>query len=225
MTHNMLDFLNEEQDPKMVEKICVRMNDLLSSTETLIYIAVQKKPAVNIAPNSIVITDKRLIVFRSKSLGFLLDFEEYFWKNILTIKTKETFFGADFLFNTDFGAEIKVDYLPKKQARKLYQLSQLQKENDKELFEEEPVTTDKEICEEKVEQEVIYPEEVLHDESDSIKLIESVEIINPQEPQEFFNIQEEDPVAALQKLKYLLNHGLITQQDFDNKKASILSKM
>ena len=220
MTHNMLDFLNEEQDPKMVEKICVRMNDLLSSTETLIYIAVQKKPAVNIAPNSIVITDKRLIVFRSKSLGFLLDFEEYFWKNILTIKTKETFFGADFLFNTDFGAEIKVDYLPKKQARKLYQLSQLQKENDKTLFEEQPEVTTEETCEEQSGQEVI-----LHDESNSIELVESVEIINPQEPQEFFNIQEEDPVAALQKLKYLLNHGLITQQDFDNKKASILAKM
>lgn len=229
MTYNMLDFLNEEQDPKMIEKICTRMDDLLSSDETLLYIAVQKKPAVNIAPNSVAVTDKRLIVFRAKSLGFLIDFEEYLWKHVLSTKTKESFFGADFIFKTVHGTEVKVDYLPKKQARKLYQLSQLQKENEtaqSETTPEEPVVMNEEIFEEKPE-EITPHEELFHDASEAIELVETVEIIKSQETQDFINNiqQEQDAVAALQKLKYLLNNGLITQQDFDDKKASILSRM
>ena len=224
MAYNMLDFSNEEQDPKMIEKICTRMNDLLSSDEKLLYIAVQKKPAVNLAPDSIAITDKRLFLFCPKSFGFLLDFEEYPWRNIVTIKTKETFFGADFLFETLDSIEVKVNYLPKQQARKLYQLAQQQKENDKAPKVDSEIIMDKEICEEKTEPESFSHEEVLPNES--VELVEAVEIINPQETQEFFNVQEiEDPIAALQKLKYLLNNGLITQQDFDNKKASILARM
>ena len=35
----------------------------------------------------------------------------------------------------------------------------------------------------------------------------------------------EDPMARLQKLKTMLDAGLITQEDFDNKKNDILSQM
>ena len=35
-------FLNEEQDPKTVEKIYIRLADLLSTGEEILYIAVQK---------------------------------------------------------------------------------------------------------------------------------------------------------------------------------------
>jgi len=40
----MIDkFLTDEQDPKAVEKIYLRLADLLSTGEEIIYIAVQKK--------------------------------------------------------------------------------------------------------------------------------------------------------------------------------------
>uniref|UniRef100_A0AAU6WQC9 Uncharacterized protein n=1 Tax=Chryseobacterium endophyticum TaxID=1854762 RepID=A0AAU6WQC9_9FLAO len=39
---NLKKFLNEEQDPQAVEKLLGRINSLLTSQETVEYIAVQK---------------------------------------------------------------------------------------------------------------------------------------------------------------------------------------
>ncbi len=41
-------FLSDEQDPKAVEKVLGKLNDILTASEELIYLAVQKKPAVNL---------------------------------------------------------------------------------------------------------------------------------------------------------------------------------
>lgn len=275
MSYNKLDFLNEEQDPKMVDKVCIRMNDLFLPDEELLYIAVQKKPAINLSPNSVVLTNKRLILFRSKSLGLLMDFEEYLWQNLFNFNMKETIFGADFVFKTVYGTEIKIDYLPRTQARKLYQLSQLQKKSEEAIINQENNPTDAVGVEstsvsDVIDEETIIPDMPLQTESqpeveianvfeeenrtfdvfeeeqlstlieeaqtiendppimeDEIQSVESIEIItsNNTESQVFIHQKEEDPVATLQKLKYLLNNGLITQQDFDDKKAKILSRM
>lgn len=40
--------LNEDQDPKAIEKITAKLENLLMSNEEVGYIAVQKKPAVTI---------------------------------------------------------------------------------------------------------------------------------------------------------------------------------
>lgn len=43
--------------------------------------------------------------------------------------------------------------------------------------------------------------------------------VQPQQP------QADDPMAKLNKLKQLLENGLITQDDFDKKKQQILDSM
>jgi hypothetical protein len=43
MINDLKKFLNEEQDPKAVEKLLVKVNGLLTSGEQVEYIAVQKK--------------------------------------------------------------------------------------------------------------------------------------------------------------------------------------
>ncbi len=53
-------FLSDEQDPKAVEKVIGKLNDLLTSGEEILYLAVQKKPAVNLLPDSIAISNKRI---------------------------------------------------------------------------------------------------------------------------------------------------------------------
>ncbi len=60
-------FLNEEQDPKSVEKLMEKVSGLLTSDEEVEYIAVQKKPAVTILPDSIVVTNKRVILCKPKN--------------------------------------------------------------------------------------------------------------------------------------------------------------
>ena len=57
---NIDSFLSDEQDPKAVEKVISKLNDLLTTGEEIIYLAVQKKPAVNLLPDSIAITNKRI---------------------------------------------------------------------------------------------------------------------------------------------------------------------
>ena len=54
-------FLNESQDPKTVEKVLGRISELLTKDETVEYVAVQKKPAVNLSPDSIAVVPNRLV--------------------------------------------------------------------------------------------------------------------------------------------------------------------
>src|SRR5471030_168263 len=125
-------FLNDEQDPKTVEKVYSRLNDLLNSGEEILYIAVQKKPLVNILPDCIALTNKRILFSTPTNLGLSIKFVDFVWKDIVDVYTKEEIIGAIFSVKTTNGAEMGVDYLPKVQARKLYQYAQERKEAERE---------------------------------------------------------------------------------------------
>src|ERR1700712_2381079 len=125
-------FLSEEQDPKTVEKIYLRLGDLLTTGEDIYYIAVQKKPLVNILPDCIALTNKRILFFTPANLGLSIKFVDFVWKDIVDVFTKEEIIGAIFSVRTTNGAEMGVDYLPKVQARKLYQYAQERKEEERE---------------------------------------------------------------------------------------------
>ena len=62
MLDNLKKILNEDQDPKAIEKITSKLENLLMAGEEVGYIAVQKKPAVTILPDSIVATNKRPLI-------------------------------------------------------------------------------------------------------------------------------------------------------------------
>src|ERR1700722_5982422 len=125
-------FLNEEQDPKTVEKIYLRLADLLTTNEEILYIAVQKKPIVNLFPDCVALTNKRILFFNPANLGLSIKFVDFVWKDIVDVYTKEEIIGAIFSVKTTNGAEMGVDYLPKVQARKLYQYAQERKEAERE---------------------------------------------------------------------------------------------
>src|ERR1700712_1098260 len=125
-------FLRDEQDQKAVEKVYTRLIDLLTTGEEIIYIAVQKKPLVNILPDCIAITNKRVLFFTPATLGLSIKFIDYVWKDVVDVYTKEEIIGAIFSVKTTSGAEMGVDYLPKIQARKLYQYAQERKEGERE---------------------------------------------------------------------------------------------
>lgn len=129
----MIDkFLKEEQDPKAVERIYGRLIDLLTTGEEILYISVQKKPIVNLFPDCIALTNKRILFFTPANLGLSIKFVDFVWKDIIDVYTKEEIIGAVFSVKTTNGAEMGVDYLPKVQARKLYQYAQERKEAERE---------------------------------------------------------------------------------------------
>ena len=70
-------YLNESQDPKTVEKVLKKINELLTRNENVEYVAVQKKPAVNFSPDSVALTNKRIIFCRPKTFGLSMDFQDF----------------------------------------------------------------------------------------------------------------------------------------------------
>jgi len=81
MNEHIKKFLNEEQDPKAVDKITSKLTDLLMKNEEIGYIGVQKKPAINVFPDSIVLTNKRIIICKPKNLGLSMDFNRLYSEN------------------------------------------------------------------------------------------------------------------------------------------------
>jgi hypothetical protein len=128
MKDSIKSFLNEEQDPKAVEKVTAKLNDLLMKGEEIGYIGVQKKPAINVFPDSIVLTNKRIILCEPKNLGLSMDFTDYAWEDIAGTFVKENILGSEFSFSTKTDIQVSIDYLPKVQARKIYTFAKEQME-------------------------------------------------------------------------------------------------
>jgi len=200
MINDLKKFLNEEQDPKAVEKLLGSVTGLLTAGEQIEYIGVQKKPVVNLSPDCIALTNKRIIFCRPKNLGFSMDFQDYAWKDVLDCHIKEGIMGANFSMKTIKGQINMLDYLPKAQARKLYQFAQ-----------------------QKEEEMVAYRRE--HDLENKRAIAGGGITVNTNVPASQNTEQKEDPLEILQKLKKLLDSEIISQTEFDTKKIEILSKM
>ena len=115
--------LDENQNPALVEKICSKVKDILTSNEKIEYVAVQKKLAVNPSPDAVVLTNRRFIVYRPKILG-RVSFEDYIWRDLSDAHLEEGVIGATLKFKAANGRRPSVGFLPKVQARRLYSIAQ-----------------------------------------------------------------------------------------------------
>jgi len=201
MINDLKKFLNEEQDPKAVEKILDRINSLLTTNEQVEYIAVQRKPAINFSPDCIALTNKRIIFCKPKNFGLSMDFQDYNWKDVVDCHIKEGILGATFTMTTVRNFNNMMDYLPKNQARKLYQYAQ-EKEEEMREYRRQKELEDKRAA-----------------AGGGI-------VVNntPNIPNENI-VQAEDPFTVIQKLKALLENGILSQEEFDSKKNEILSRV
>ena len=232
MIDNLKKILNEDQDPKAIEKITAKLANLLMSNEEIGYIAVQKKPAVTIFPDSIVVTNKRIILCKPKNLGLSMEFIDYDWDDIAGSFVKEGILGADFTFTTNSDLTHTVDYLPKNQARKLYTYAKEQLDILKypkvapsvveEIKTEIPAETP--VHEEFVEE--IQAEEVTHFAElipTPNNVIRDTEVEAPiSEEKGIAHLSQDELFAKLQNYKKLLDNGLILQGEYDRLKSEIL---
>ena len=199
-------FLSDEQDPKAVEKVISKLNDLLTNGEEILYLAVQKKPAVNLLPDSIAVTNKRIFYCEPGNLGLTMNFKDISWKNVKEVSFKEEFFGSKFICVPQHGENIVTEFIPKVQTRKLYQAATEQldayKESAKSQHAEESRTTVN-----------IQPMFDLP--------IEEAEII----PEQIVEEIEDETTLKLRKLKTLYDKQLITQAEYESRKADILDSL
>jgi hypothetical protein len=239
MIDNLKKILNEEQDPKAIEKITSKLNDLLMKNEEVGYIGVQKKP-VTVFPDSIVLTNKRIIICKPKNLGLSMDFTDYNWDDIEATFVKENILGSEFSFSTKTDLSISIDYIPKTQARKIFTFAKEQLDLLK-----NPVVLNP-IAESPIKAEEIPVFEI--PETETLEEIETEEVTNFAEimpvsqpvfgdekpypntksdsnEKGFGELTQDELFAKLQNYKKLLDNGLILQGEYDNLKKEILSFM
>jgi hypothetical protein len=205
--NNIDKFLIDEQDPKAVEKVIGKLKDLLTNGEEIIYLAVQKKPAVNLLPDSIAISNKRIFYCEPGNLGLTMNFKDISWKNIKEVSFKEEFFGAKFVCVPQHGENIVTDYIPKVQARKLHQAANEQLEQYKELLRQQQLEANRATA-----------------STVNIPLANTEETAITSAPQSSED-QEDDSTIKLRKLKTLYDQQLITQTEYEIKKQAILDSL
>ena len=233
MNEHIKSFLNEDQDPKAIEKITAKLNDLLMKNEQIGYIGVQKKPAITVFPDSIVMTNKRIIICKPKNLGLSMDFIDYDWDDISGTFVKENILGSQFSFSTKTELVIDIDYIPKSQARKLYTYAKEQLDILKNPVLEniviEPIETTSPIeafeeptfVEEFETEEVTNFAEMLPMQTQDLEIYEEPSTTATQNEKP----TQDELFAKLQNYKKLLDNGLIMQGEYDNFKKEILSLM
>jgi hypothetical protein len=239
MKEQFKKFLNEEQDPKAIEKITNKLSDLLMKGEEIGYIAVQKKPAITVFPDSIVLTNKRIIICKPKNLGLSMDFTDFTWDEIVGTFVKENILGSEFSFSTKTDIQVSIDYIPKIQARKIftYAKEQLDILKNGATTTNTPETTVTEVAMEATP------------EVETVEEIETEEVTNYAELMPVANtsyesfqdnnapsnatstekiptgLSQDELFAKLQGYKKLLDNGLILQGEYDAFKKEILSLM
>jgi hypothetical protein len=217
-------FLHDEQDPKAVEKVYTRLIDLLTTGEEIIYIAVQKKPLVNILPDCIAITNKRVLFFTPANLGLSIKFIDYVWKDVVDVYTKEEIIGAIFSVKTTSGAEMGVDYLPKVQARKLYQYAQERKEAEREARRLRDL--EQKRAESGSVQFETPSQPVAAHQINTPPTLEPIP--EPKAEPVVVHHEEAKPdvlTEKLKKLRTLFDNGLISQEEYNHKKLELLNDL
>jgi hypothetical protein len=236
MKEQIKKFLNEEQDPKAIEKITSKLNDLLMKNEDIGYIGVQKKPALTVFPDSIVMTNKRIIICQPKNLGLSMDFTDYSWDDLEAAFVKENILGSVFSFSTKTDMQVSIDYIPKTQARKMYTFAKEQMDIVKtgaifnnvvaEEIQFENIDSTEEIEEIETEEVTSFSEIIAV--SPSRFHSESELFIENQETEKDNSLSELSQDALFEKLqnyKKLLDNGLILQGEYDVYKREVLSYM
>ncbi len=228
MIDNLKKFLNEEQDPKAIEKITSKLNDLLMKNEEIGYIAVQKKPAITVFPDSIVVTNKRIIICQPKNMGLSMNFTDFTWDEVEGTFMKENILGSEFSFSTKTQIQVSIDYIPKIQARKIstYAKEQLDLLKNPVVAEEANIQVPEYIQEEVEEvetEEVVNYAEIMPAVSNYAEpIIENTTTSTEKSPNE---LSQDELFAKLQNYKKLLDNGLILQGEYDAFKKEILSYM
>ncbi|GJM41986.1 MAG: hypothetical protein DHS20C20_22680 [Ardenticatenaceae bacterium] len=193
-------FLNEDQDSSIVQKVVEKVSTILTSTEEILYIAVQKKPIVTVSPDCIVITNRRFIHYQPKILG-RVNFEDHIWRDLRDAKLQENMMGATISFLTVRNQRIEIDYLPKQQARIIYSISQEMEEY---------------VREERRNRDM----EEKRAASGGVFIQNPIATENTNQPKSV-----EDPVEKLSKLKKMLEIELITEEEYQKKKMDILDNL
>ena len=187
----------------LVDSMCQKVQAILTSQEVIQYVAVQQKPLVNIAPDALVATNRRLIFFRSKLLG-RFEFQDYLWFDLSNAHVQQNLLGSVFSARHVSGQVLTMDYLPKESANALYRLAQEREEQARLARYQLHVDT-------------------MRAGAAQVNVQTNIPAAGP--APSVPALAADDVVARLEKLKAMADKGLITQADFEKRKQEILAQL
>ncbi len=195
----------DSQDPSVVNGIKTAIQSILTPGEEIRYMAVQKKP-VALKQDAVVATTKRLIFYRPKMLG-RFDFQDYLWRDLADAHMVQGLIGSTFSAQHVSGEKISMDYLSKEGTTAIYRIAQ------------------------EMEEQAFHLRRQMHIEEKAagaanISVNAPAQQAAPQPaPAPASTGGQDDLVARLGKLKAMFENDLITQEDFDRRKAEILAEL
>jgi len=201
--------ISDGQDPAMVLTIAERVRSILITSELLRFIVIQERPLVNISPDAVAITNRRLIFYRPKLLG-RFTFEDYLLFDLYDAHLQQGFLTSTFSARHTGGRFLTMDWLPKGPALKLYRIAQEMEEEARRAR----IQLDMELRRAGASQVNVStapppapPAPIIE-----ARLVES-------------SAPATDPMQRLKTLKEMLDGGLISQADFDVRKRQILAEI
>lgn len=191
--------VGDSQDPDVVKKVLKTVNSLLTEGESVEYIGVQKKPVVTLAPDAVVLTNKRFMIVCPKLMG--MTFHDHLWVDVVNVHLSEQLLGATISCQLISGTTISVDYIPKTQARRIYTFAQ------------------------RVEEQMRYARraadmEMARAKAGGVVIQAPAGLGGAPAP-----AAAEDPVTVLTRLKQMYDAGLIEAAEFTAKKSEVLARM
>jgi hypothetical protein len=190
------------QPDEVVASSLERVRSLCIQGEDVRYIAVQRKPIITLAPDSLAITTRRLIYIRAGLLGKAA-VHDWIWRDIEDVSIAEGIVAATVSVRVVGRQPFAVEYIPKECARALYRLAQEQEELARE------------------ERRARHMEE-------SRARAGGVNIVNGLAPPPMPGAQQQsagDPVEAMKRLRSMREEGLITDSEYESKRAEIVARM
>jgi hypothetical protein len=198
--------ISHSQNVALVKGLKEKVSSLLTPAESIVYIAVQEKPLINLAPDAILATNRRLIFYRSKMLG-RYEFQDFMWLDIRNAHVQKNLLGAVFTCQHTSGARLVMDYLPQLSAEALYRLAQEGEERAHLARRQLDLETRR---------------------AGAANISTNVNVAGPgpsSSPVEATVVESNGPLKKLETLKSMLDKQLISQADFESAKASILAQL
>ena len=222
MEHYQLEkYTQDGQDIKVVEKIHRKILDMLVPGESINYIALQKKPAVTLLPDSITVSNKRIFLCEFTRLGLATNFEIFSWQDIKDMAFKEEIFGSKVTVIPYTGENLTVDYIPKIQARKLYQLIKAALDSLQQAARPTDRPNSRDNSPSYREPAPARP----HEQPADAVANEPTSTPPAMEKRPSPEIRDDEVTTKLRKLKNLYDKQLISQAEYETKKAEILSRI
>ncbi len=188
----------------MVEKLPKGIGENLQPGEEVIF-AVKKKMGVE-KPKWLIVTDRRIIYFDEKMFG-RYDMKAVPYEKLEEVYVKIGKMYAEFIIRKEDGEEIKLDRMDKSKSKDAI-------EAIKEAINRiavEPIGIERKKHLTSQEMWIHKPKEVI---SRSVR-------VEPRSVQ----IEKEDPLEKLKKLKELYDMGVISQDEYEEKRKKLLEQI